>query len=83
VPLLIRINNESVELYAEFDDEGYEFRCSNPENIIKICLAIGGVYLDHHMNPIKARHYTSINLNQNKLVSLYGVQYYCSSESGI
>ena len=44
---------------------------------------MGSVYLDHQMNPIKARHYTSINLNQNNLVSLFGTQYYCSSENGI
>jgi len=44
---------------------------------------MGGIYLDEGLNPTKTKHYVSINLNANKLVTLYGVEYYCSSNNGV
>lgn len=55
----------------------------NADNIVKVCLGMGAIYLDEGLNSTKTKHYVSINLNENKLVTLFGEDYYCSCEKGV
>ena len=48
-----------------------------------MCLGIGSIFLDEELNPTKTKSHTSINLNSNSLVTLYGQQYYCASHRGV
>jgi hypothetical protein len=44
---------------------------------------MGGIYLDEGLNSSRTKFYTAVNLNENKLVTLYGEQYYCSTNNGV
>ena len=83
VPLLLKFTPESLLLYAEFIDEEYDFRSLNHDNVVRVCLGVGGVYLDERLTPIRNKVSVPVNLNENRLVSLYGQQYYSASNSGV